>query len=231
MKFTVLRWHLHFGSLIKILRQREEWLKRSNPGVKTPGYYISPLKGFMVKKRKASDGELVEPFHRALEKVTRNEKVLGSNNKNQSPSPPLSVLRGKTSLREKKDLLIQLSIQNILLHLIRQQVFYRMSFLNGLADKSGGDIQKRSFDGFDFGMLKPFGISRAGIDKNLVIVQNGLMVFPLLEVGQIIRTKKQTKLMLWMLVAQISERIDRIAWLGHPKLNIAGPKVEMIRYR
>lgn len=73
----------------------------------------------MVKKRKASDGELVEPFLRALEKVTRSEKVLGSNSKNQSPSPPLSVLCGKTSLREKKDLLIQLPIQNILLHLIR----------------------------------------------------------------------------------------------------------------
>lgn len=37
--------------------------------------------------------------------------------------------------------------------------------------------------------------------------------------------------MLWILVTQISEGIDCIARLRHPKLHIAGPKVEMIRYR
>lgn len=123
---------------------------------------------------------------------------------------------------------IELLIQNILLHLIRQQVFDRVSFLNGLADKSCGNIQKRGFYGFDFGMLKSLNFTRSGVDKDLIIVQDRLMVFPLLEMCQIIRTQKKTKLMLWVLITQIRERVDGIARFRHPKLHIAGPEVEMI---
>ncbi|WP_332910786.1 hypothetical protein, partial [Algoriphagus boritolerans] len=44
---------LAFRFLMSILRQRREWWKRSNPGVKTPGYSMSPIQSFVVKKQKA----------------------------------------------------------------------------------------------------------------------------------------------------------------------------------
>src|SRR5690606_38072342 len=75
------------------------------------------------------------------------------------------------------------------------------------------------------------GLSRPGIDKYLIVVQDRLMIFPLVKVGEIVRTQKNAKLMLRILLAEVGERVDRVARLRHAKLHVAGSEMVMIRDR
>ena len=85
-------------------------------------------------------------------------------------------------------LTVEVHLIDVFPHFIRKETAHVMAFAERFPQESGGDLHQGGIDGPDRFMGEGgFRRTRTGIDQDGVVVQDFLVVFPLREVGEVVR--------------------------------------------
>jgi len=119
------------------------------------------------------------------------------------------------------------------MHLIGQEILHVPAFLDGLADETGGYLYLRGVEKQNVGMA---GVGArveavAPVNIEFVVIQQHLVVLPLVKGGENIGAGDQYEPVIGVLFLQADDRIDGVGRLGHLELDVAGPEARVVFHR
>lgn len=128
-------------------------------------------------------------------------------------------------------LTIEVHLIDIFPDFFRKETAHVMAFTDGIPQKSGGDFHQGGFDRqYRFVGEGGFRRTRTGIDQNGVVVQDFLIVFPLGEVGEVVRSHDEAEVVGGILSGEVGQGVDGIGGFGHPEFGIADAETGIIAY-
>ena len=99
-----------------------------------------------------------------------------------------------------------------------------------LADIAGGDVHHRNIDEMDMGMVgEAVGMaSRTGIDVEVVVLEDVLVVAPPAEILQIVASHDERKTLVGVLLAEMGQRDYGVGGYGQMEFDVAGPHAVIV---
>ena len=111
-----------------------------------------------------------------------------------------------------------------------QEIAHVASFGQGLADEGGADVQHRRLRQADVGRQggSLHGITRAGIDEQVMLGQDALRLAPTGETRPVVRPDDEVELMRGILLPELVQRVDGVRRSRQAKLHIRGAEAGII---
>lgn len=119
---------------------------------------------------------------------------------------------------------------DVLEHLLRHHISYGLAVFEVVANEGGRECHERGIHEVDMGVVAEVAavVAGAGIDVEVVVFEDVLVVEPFGEGLQVVFTHDEAELALGVLFAQHLQRVARVGGFRERELDVAGPETEVI---